>query len=369
MPSKFVIRSAERTGTSVEHAESKWAEAKKMVKKGKRRGHWYWGKVVNAFKRLMGLMEEVTFKDFLLLEGEDEDFELDLIVTVLRKEGFEEATAQGGAEGFAKNGWYYNVSFSKGFWHLIITTQILTPVRHTFSFSDATKVIAKIKKWDNENDAKAVAEGKDKKATLNIPRAMSNNFGFRDNWLPLRFEVDPAQSSRWGGLKGGNPTIVEVEEAMEDIFPEHSTHVVLRVPPKGTMTVMFDPDQGSPDMKIMKRWGFRPVFMEGITKAYPVEYVPLVLKPMEGNTWSPSGETPGILDFINAFDLVVKNPSSSQSWFHQYDVDGHDIEDQLRNNGPIEVMIHADADLDMREIKNRGLEIDFMSDYSAKKNK
>jgi hypothetical protein len=371
MPSKFVIRSAERTGTSIEHAEAKWAEAKKMVKKGKRRGHWYWGKVVNAFKRLMGLMEEVTFKDFLLLEGEDEDFELELIANVLHKDGFEEASSPGGAEGFIKNGWYYIASFSKGMWHLVITTEILGPQRYVYSFSDAAKVIAKIKKWDDENDAKASVDEAEK-APLVIPRSTSNNFGFKDNWLPLRFEVDPAQASRWGRLKGFNPTKDEVQQVMAEVFDGQplSAYTVLQVRPKGTMTVMFNSDTTQPDLKILKMWGFLPVFMEGnATPKVKMSFVPLVLKPMEGKTWSTSGEAPGVLDFLNAFDHIVKDPLGSTSWFHQYDVDGHEIEDQLRNNGPIEVMIHPDANLDMKEMKDHGLEIDFFSDHSAKKNK
>lgn len=68
MPSKFVSNAAERAGVSLETAEHRWAEAKKAVKKGKRRGSWYWGKVMNTFKRMMGLMEGVTFSEFLLVE-------------------------------------------------------------------------------------------------------------------------------------------------------------------------------------------------------------------------------------------------------------------------------------------------------------
>lgn len=71
MPSKFVARAAERTGVSLETAEHRWAEAKKKVHKGKRRGSWYWGKVMNTFKRMMGLMEAVTLKEWLLFEEDD----------------------------------------------------------------------------------------------------------------------------------------------------------------------------------------------------------------------------------------------------------------------------------------------------------
>lgn len=73
MPTKFVSNAAERAGVSLETAEYRWAEAKKAVKKGKRRGSWYWGKVMNTFKRMMGLMETVTLKEWLLLEDLDEE--------------------------------------------------------------------------------------------------------------------------------------------------------------------------------------------------------------------------------------------------------------------------------------------------------
>lgn len=72
MPTKFVINTAHKTGTSVEHAEKVWHDAKHAVKKGKRRGSWYWGKVINTFKRMMGVAEQVTFSEFadiLLEEG------------------------------------------------------------------------------------------------------------------------------------------------------------------------------------------------------------------------------------------------------------------------------------------------------------
>jgi hypothetical protein len=65
VPTKFVQRSAERAGVSVETAEHRWSEAKHAIKKGKRKGHWYWGKVVNTFKKMMGLSEGMSFKDFL----------------------------------------------------------------------------------------------------------------------------------------------------------------------------------------------------------------------------------------------------------------------------------------------------------------
>lgn len=55
---KFVANAAARADVSIETAEHRWAEAKKAVKKGKRRGSWYWGKVMNTFKRMMGLMED-----------------------------------------------------------------------------------------------------------------------------------------------------------------------------------------------------------------------------------------------------------------------------------------------------------------------
>jgi len=68
MPSKFVQNSAEKAGISVEAAEAKWHEAKQAVHKGKRRGSWYWGKVVNTFKKMMGLSESLTLKEFMLLD-------------------------------------------------------------------------------------------------------------------------------------------------------------------------------------------------------------------------------------------------------------------------------------------------------------
>lgn len=71
MPTKFVQNTAARMGTSVEHAEKVWADAKHAVKKGKRQGSWYWGKVVNTFKRMMGINEAMTFADYTcLLEDE-----------------------------------------------------------------------------------------------------------------------------------------------------------------------------------------------------------------------------------------------------------------------------------------------------------
>ncbi len=74
MPSKFVQNTAERMGVSVEHAEKVWHDAKQAVKKGKRQGSWYWGKVVNTFKRMMGIKKEsMTFRDYLLIESEIAD--------------------------------------------------------------------------------------------------------------------------------------------------------------------------------------------------------------------------------------------------------------------------------------------------------
>ena len=72
MPTKFVQNSAERAGVSVEKAEAVWHDAKAAVHKGKRRGSWYWGKVVNTFKKMMGLSEATSFTEFAELLDETE---------------------------------------------------------------------------------------------------------------------------------------------------------------------------------------------------------------------------------------------------------------------------------------------------------
>mgnify|MGYP001003832076 CR=1 FL=1 len=70
MPTAYVQKMAEKHGVSVETAEHKWQEAKHSVKKGKRRGSWYWGKVMNTFKRMMGESTAVTFSEWLLFEAD-----------------------------------------------------------------------------------------------------------------------------------------------------------------------------------------------------------------------------------------------------------------------------------------------------------
>jgi len=78
MPTKFVQNVAKRTGTSVEHAEKVWHDAKQAVKKGKRQGSWYWGKVVNTFKRMMDIKEHATFAEFAeLLESDQGQYKND----------------------------------------------------------------------------------------------------------------------------------------------------------------------------------------------------------------------------------------------------------------------------------------------------
>ena len=127
MPGKFVTRAAERAGVSLETAEHKWAEAKKAVKKGKRRGSWYWGKVMNTFKRMMGLMETVSFKDFMLLEDEEEDneFEFEMIRLALTSKGFveEEVSPVFISADFTKGEWGYDLGIDDnllGTWYILI---------------------------------------------------------------------------------------------------------------------------------------------------------------------------------------------------------------------------------------------------------
>lgn len=68
MPTAYVQKMADKHNVSLETAERRWAEAKHAVKKGKRRGSWYWGKVMNTFKHMMGEEVNLSFKDFLALE-------------------------------------------------------------------------------------------------------------------------------------------------------------------------------------------------------------------------------------------------------------------------------------------------------------
>jgi hypothetical protein len=77
MPTKFVTNTAHKMGTSVEHAEKVWHDAKQAVKKGKRRGSWYWGKVINTFKRMMGVTEQTTFAEFAEVLTEEDHEEVD----------------------------------------------------------------------------------------------------------------------------------------------------------------------------------------------------------------------------------------------------------------------------------------------------
>lgn len=60
-------------GIPLEAAEGHWRDAKKAVTKGKRRGSWYWGKVINMFKRNMGMTEGITLREWI--EAEDTDDE------------------------------------------------------------------------------------------------------------------------------------------------------------------------------------------------------------------------------------------------------------------------------------------------------
>jgi hypothetical protein len=60
-------------GVSVEHAEKVWDDAKRAVKNDKRSGSWYWGKVVNTFKRMIGIKEHMRFAEFHKLLEHEQD--------------------------------------------------------------------------------------------------------------------------------------------------------------------------------------------------------------------------------------------------------------------------------------------------------
>ena len=69
MPNAVVKSYAEKTGKSVEHVEKWWEEAKEQAsKKFKKKSKNFWAYVNGIVKRRAGLSEELTFKDYMLLE-------------------------------------------------------------------------------------------------------------------------------------------------------------------------------------------------------------------------------------------------------------------------------------------------------------
>jgi hypothetical protein len=56
MPTAYIKKAAQQTGKSVEQVEKYWEEAKKAIKKG---SPGYWGQVVNTFKKMVGLKEDI----------------------------------------------------------------------------------------------------------------------------------------------------------------------------------------------------------------------------------------------------------------------------------------------------------------------
>ena len=71
MPTAYVKKMADKHGISVGAAEEKWERAKEAAeKKFKHGSKRFWPYVVGIFKRMFGEAEEVTFKDFMLLEAD-----------------------------------------------------------------------------------------------------------------------------------------------------------------------------------------------------------------------------------------------------------------------------------------------------------
>lgn len=173
MPTKFVTHAAERAGVSLETAEHRWADAKKAVKKGKRKGHWYWGKVMNTFKRMMGLMETVTLKEWMMLDEEleddssESDFQFKMIIKALQKDGFTlNSSADDLAAEFKKGDYVYEFycqSEVDDTWNLGIATA--TDGAYIWHKDKGglspTKLLAKIKAWDAKHPSKTVTEAVD----------------------------------------------------------------------------------------------------------------------------------------------------------------------------------------------------------------
>ena len=69
MPTAYVKKMADRHGISVTAAEEKWEKAKQAAENKFKHGtKRYWPYVMGIFKKMMGLKEQVSFKEFVQLE-------------------------------------------------------------------------------------------------------------------------------------------------------------------------------------------------------------------------------------------------------------------------------------------------------------
>lgn len=392
MPTKFVQNVAKRTGTSVEHAEKVWHDAKQAVKKGKRQGSWYWGKVVNTFKRMMGIKEHISFSEFKeILESDQGQNKNDQAERAMIHKIVELAHAAGLMKGGVKTEANLEKAydFLESDWggrlwdkHYELFSQLSPSFEGPFDkrrYGDFKReAVAWFKAWQNGRKLPADVEPLPK---LHESQGFRYRFGM-DGWPdkiklkgPYVLVKSPDSSEHhvvWNvqELFGGD----KVSTAYASVTYGRDYHMIWTVRPGANTLISLSeredfenvPEDEVPQyIEKFKDW-VRNVFDDmrsrGLLEALHPETIDsfnrIVLYPVE--SWPhPGWKGSDIGSVFTAFDLIFGN----NDWYHRYNIDTKELETQIINGRKIEIYYNKKVKPKLDVMKKLGIKIDHLSDY------
>jgi hypothetical protein len=414
VPTAYVKKMADKHGISVGAAEEKWERAKKAagekLEPGSKR---FWPYVMGIFKRMFGEAEVLTLKDYLLIEEEVQKFPKyfklvgpyvaertwygpDRISYTVKKIlssdriPLQISTWPGDADDPTGSFWSFVLSDSTR--HFGLRPQVSHQL-DDLSYEEAYDFKA-FSEWAREHMKHLVDEGIVDKVTVvteakgdpvTIPKGVATlpkriMVGVGGYYLELQ-SVKPTKATfevkRLLGKAPGVTFTISKRKVLALLASQASrpTSYMLQAhgEPLSNLTWSDRSLLGAAD--VVKPFDYHSIrqFMGGIIQKAGLDRVSeevdsshegfkrVVIYPASGRWPDSDFGKPDLTSVFNVIRSILKKPTD---WYHRYDIDGTELDDQCASGGKVEFWMTSDNSVKPQELKRLGVKVDYLSDYA-----
>lgn len=411
MPTAYVKKMADKHGISVGATEEKWERAKEAAgKKFKHGSRRYWPYVMGIFKRMFGEAEELTFKDFMLIEEaqpfpryiklvgpyvakkvEDSQFRISYEVTKILSDDkvhLQISIWPGKGDDPTGGMWTFRPT------DFMISDYLRSQINHEKADMSPLGVrnVKAFSEWARRHMQHLVDEGipdlvttvAEELSTAELLEADGASIPKGVATLPKRIMV--GTGGYYLELKSVKP--IKATFVVKRLFGEapgmtvtiskraaygSDNSYMLQAHGEATFTLGWSDrsrlgtfDEVKPfDLQSIRQFARGVIEKTGLDKLAEERNDALeghrrvVIYPESGQ-W-PDGHW-GKPDLTSVFDIINQVVERRGEWFHRYD-DSSELDDQCATGGKVEFWLQADNKLKPHMLKKLGVKIDYLSDY------
>ena len=415
MPTAYVKKMADKHGISVGAAEEKWERAKKAAEeKFKHGSKRYWPYVMGIFKRMFGEAKEITFKDYLLIEEaqqfpryiklvgpyvakkvEDSAFRISYEVTkIMSDDKVKLQISVWPGKGDDPTGGMWTFRPLDG---LMIDNVLRSQINHEKADMSPLGVrnVKAFSEWARRHMKYLVDEGIADKVTVvaeelsanvelleadgpSIPKGVATlpkriMVGTGGYYLELK-SVKPIKATFVVKRLFGEAPGMEITISKRNVLPHLGVKFMFQAHGDPVASFSWADRSLLGTFNEVKPFDYQSIrqFARGVIEKAGLDKLAeerdlvgeghkrVVIYPESGR-WPDSHW--GKADISSVFDLIGKIVEKPEEWFHRYDIDGDELDDQCASGGKVEFWLNPGNKLKPHELKKLGVKIDYMSDY------